>query len=132
MNQGRYFIPNAMRNQMFYTSPMMRNSFFRQEASGFLGRIGNTFRSFNWRGLFNGAKKTLNFVNQTIPLIRQARPAFENIRSITRLVKSFKSETGSKVNNNFKKNNNIVPKKATTNMVQKKEVLNNNYPNFFI
>ena len=104
------------------------------------GKIGNSLKSFNWGNFLNNANKTINVVNQTIPLVRQAGPMFNNIRSMLRLAKAFGSETAS---NNFKNKNNNQQKNNINNnynlnisdndnFVQKKEVSNNNYPNFFI
>ena len=109
MNYGRYFMPGM--NPYFYGNP---------RGIGFIGRAINGIKSFNWKGLLNGANKTLNVVNQTIPLVRQAKPMFNNMRSMIKLAKSFGKETSI---------NRYVSDNKTG---QKKEVRNDNYPNFFI
>lgn len=134
MNPGRFFIPNMG----IARSPMISANFLpSRDGIGFFGRITNSLRTFNWSGLLNGASKTLNVVNQTIPLVRQAGPMFNNMKSMLRLAKVFGNET-----NNF--NYNVIKKKNTINTVdesidvqdknlmQKKEILNDCNPNFFI
>ena len=138
MNPGRYFIPNmGMGMQM---GPMMNGMAPMTRGVGLFGRIGNTLKSINFGGLLSGANKTLNVVNQTIPLIKQAKPM------INKLAKAFGSETVSRRGNqsysangssntkgdiNNKMNENVENNKNsdTFNFVQDG---NNNYPNFFI
>lgn len=136
MNPGRFFMPRMGSN----IGPMMGASLpFRGNNIGLFGRITNSLRSFNWSGLLNGANKTLNVVNQTIPLVRQAGPMLNNMKSILRIAKVFGNETArsskNTSNNNgvIKKNENITYVDNVSNdVVQKKEVTNNNYPNFFV
>ena len=112
MNYGRNFAPPMMhinnRNSR-YIMPYEMTIF-----GGILERL----KSFNWKGLLNGTSKTLNFINQTIPLVRNAKPMFNNMKNMVNLVKAF----GKEVNTNNQKNINST----------KKEVSNNNYPNFFL
>lgn len=130
-------------------NPGIRASYMAPRSLGLFGRIGNGIRGFNWRGLLSGANKTLEVVNQTIPLIRQAKPMFNNMRSMVQLAKAFGSETTSgrgrnknnRHTNNFNSNSkNVVNgniesvnnNSNTNDSQQKKEVQNDNYPNFFI
>lgn len=119
MYPGNFFIPryNFLLRQA--------NPFFK---SNFIGSTGlfNKIKAFNWKGLINGASKTINVVNQAIPLVKEARPMVNNVRSIVKLAKAFGNETGSKkiINNymDIKHNNNVSNTK------------NNNYnsPTFFV
>jgi len=70
MNPGRFFLPN-MGNQF---NPLIRVGYSPVGSMGLFSRITNSIKRFNWSGLLNGANKTLNVVNQTIPLVRQAGP----------------------------------------------------------
>ena len=140
MNPGRFFMPRIGAGM----SPMMGASYLPSRGSvGLFGRIANSLRSFNWGGLLNGANKTLNVVNQTIPLVRQAGPMFNNMRSMLRLAKVFGNETNNKVSNgrnnslvvkdiNIYSNNNDKNSSNNENLIQKKEVSDENYPNFFV
>ena len=129
MNPGRYFMPNM---GMRFMMPMsMPNNYLMPGRTGLISRITQGIRSFNWGGLLSGANKTLNVVNQTIPLIKQARPMFGNMRSMLQLARAFKSETNNNIVN--KKISNFGEKYVRSNSINtKKEVINNNYPNFFI
>lgn len=134
MNPGRYFIPNMGMGPMMRTGPgfamnsmigtngfAMRNSLF--------SRLTNGIKNFNWNGLINGANKTLNVVNQTIPLIRQTKPMVNNVKNMVSLARAFRKETNKNVKNNYVSSINNSNKE---NVIIKKEVMNNNNPNFFI
>lgn len=135
MNSGRFFMP-TMGIRM---TPAMNAYFLPSKSSlGLFGRITSSLRTFNWSNLLNGTNKTLNVVNQTIPLVRQAGPMFNNMKSMLRLAKVFGNETNNhsftnrSITNNVISNSNISNNINDNNLTQKKEVLNINYPNFFI
>lgn len=144
MNPGRFFMPRMASN----IAPMISANYVpMRNGIGLFGRISNSLKSFNWNGLLNGANKTLNVVNQTIPLIRQAGPMFNNMKSMMKIARAFGSETNRSsfnAKNNTKiindntnydeqSNNNIVVNSINDEKLKlKKEVQNNNYPNFFI
>lgn len=134
MNPGRFFLPNSS----MYVSPLINARYFPNgRGLGLLSRITNSIKSFNWSGLLNGANKTLNVVNQTIPLVRQAGPMVNNMKSMFKIAKVFGNETGYKnhrMNANASKLRQVTPQEKIENYddSQKKEVMNNNYPNFFI
>jgi hypothetical protein len=113
MNYGRVFMPNIMP----FRGPMINMAPYK---TSFLERTINGIKSFDWKGLLNGANKTLNVMNQTLPLIREARPMFQNMKSMVNLIKAFGKET-----------ENTKPNKEKIH-TEKKEVSNNNYPNFFL
>ena len=146
MNPGRFYIPGYMGIANNYTSPMFRMASTTPRGIGLFGRITNGIRSVNWGNLLNNANKTLNVVNQTIPLVRQAGPMVNNMKSMLKIAKAFGRETGRNnsisrnTNNNYKDNNtaknntNNISNNSynNENLVQKKEVTDNNYLNFFI
>lgn len=60
---------------------------------GNLGKLvtsAATKKSFSFAGLLSGASKTLNFVNQAIPVYYQTKPIFKNAKT---LLKVFKKTT---------------------------------------
>ena len=139
MNPGRYFMPRMGIGM----NPSIGTNFLSSSGGiGLFGRLTNSLRSFNWGNLLNGANKTLNIVNQTIPLVRQAGPMFNNMKSILRLAKVFGNETNNNFtnrnfintnnNNNSLNNNNNFSDIQESTLVQKKEVSDSNYPNFFV
>lgn len=115
MYPERFFIPN-------YTTPFMTMP--TAPRLGLFTRIGNTIRSVNWSGILNGADRTLGLVNQTIPLVREAKPMFSNMKSMVKLAKAFRNETNTQVRNNIPHSNIIETKPE--------QPINNNPARFFI
>lgn len=73
---------------------------------------------YSFGTIINGISKTLNVVNQALPLYNQINPMIKNARNAIGIVKEFNKST---INNTPKRINNI-----------KKNVnLNNNRPTFF-
>ena len=113
---------------------------------GILGKLGNSMKSIkaiNWGGLINNTSKTLNVVNQAIPLVRQVGPMMNNMKSMLRVASIFKDETDVKpIKNNTKVsnkpntkpvNNNNNPNNIKKEIKQKEEYISNdNSPTFFI
>ena len=93
---------------------------------GIFSRLFSGIKAFNWKGLINGASKTLNVVNQTIPIIKEAKPAINNVRNVINVVKSFNKETSYR--------NDKVSNKATSSIkeVPVKASSNGEYPTFFV
>ena len=144
MNPERFFTPRMGMNMV----PMMSTNYLPSRGIGLFGRIRSGLKSFDWGNLLNNANKTINVVNQTIPLVRQAGPMFNNMKSMFKIAKAFGNETSSNASKNRNPNRGL--RKYSNNnshnvsadelhnenngeiSMQKKEVSNNNYPNFFI
>lgn len=75
----------------------------------------------NWSTLLSNAQKTLNVVNQAVPLYYQVKPVFKNIRAIGRIGKEF-----SKISNN---NNNNTVSTNTSTIINNETNNANNEPN---
>ena len=138
MNPQRFFIPGymGMRNVPL-SNPAIGFLNSAPRGTGFFSKITNSIRSINWGGILNNANKTLNVVNQAIPLVRQAGPMVNNMRSILRIAKAFGSETTNKsnrkhFNNNLNTNNDTQNINNNDNLITKKEVIDDNSPNFFV
>lgn len=54
------------------------------------GALRNSIRSINFSGILNGTQKTLNIVNQAIPLVKQVRPVVKNAKTMFRVMNEFK------------------------------------------
>lgn len=93
-----YYIPYAM--------PATKSLF-----SGLLGK-GITFSS-----ILSGTQKTLNIVNQAIPVVKQVSPMFKNAKTMLRVM------------NEFKRVDDPVSKKVVNNVVE--AVTSNDAPTFF-
>ncbi len=47
-------------------------------------------RGFSFSSLLNGAQRTLNFVNQAIPVVKQVSPMMKNAKTMFRVMNEFK------------------------------------------
>ncbi len=45
----------------------------------------NTFKRINWGSILNNTQKTLNVINQAIPIIYQVKPLVSNARTLFRI-----------------------------------------------
>ena len=126
MYNGPYFIPN-------YYPNIIRNNTLR--SIGLTRKLGNNLnfiKKLNWTGLINNTSKTLNIINQTIPVIKQVGPMVNNMKSMLKIASIFKDETDeySKVNKKVqnKTNNMNQETKTETN----KSTQEDYSPTFFI
>ena len=115
-----------------------------------LGGSVKALKGINWGGLINNTSKTLNVVNQTIPLVRQVGPVVNNMKSMLKVASIFKDETDKTPKSNIttnktnifqdSPNSNTKPNTPTenTNKEPPKETTlkefssNDNSPTFFI
>lgn len=148
MNPGRFYMPGYMgMRSASLGSPIMRIASNSPRSMGLFSRITNGIRSFNWSGLLSGANKTLNVVNQAIPLVRQAGPMVNNMRSMLKLAKAFGTETtttnysnrnsnnSNQINNNIESSNNITNINSRNNSFSQEKLLGENSsdaPVFFV
>ena len=78
--------------------------------------------NIKWGTILNNTQKTLNVINQAIPVYYQVKPILTNIKSFGRLMTAFNEEESNNQINNTKTNENITE--------TKKE--NRTSPTFFI
>ena len=78
------------------------NAATASSASSLLSRI-------NWSSILSNAQKTLNVVNQAIPLYYQVKPVFKNLRTLGKIGKEFTKigNTQNSVNQNTNENVNL-------------------------
>jgi len=106
---------NPYMSNMNYMNPSMMG--IRPKPSLFKG-ISN----IKWGDVLNNTQKTLNVINQAIPVYYQVKPIFTNIKSFGRLMSAFNEEDNTK-SSNITKTDEILTE-------TKKE--NKNSPTFFI
>ena len=91
----------------FYNPYMSYSSFAKPSI------FGNLFKKFSLSGFLSGANKTLNVVNQAIPIYYQIKPMVNNAKTMLRVMSAVKS-SDNKPSNNYNsdtknnKNNNYV------------------------
>lgn len=91
-------------------------------SAGLLSRI---FRGgFSFSDIINGTNKTLNVINQMIPIIKQVGPTVQNAKTMFRVMNEFKKFDTPKGRNSVSNGNQKEENKLT-----KKEPKNNTYEN---
>lgn len=94
--------------------------------TGLRGLLGN----IKWGSILSGTQKTLNVVNQAIPLVKQAKPIINNAKTMFRVMNEFKKVDIS--SNNVKTNKqNEQTTEQTTEQNNSKKIVENNNPVFF-
>lgn len=100
-------------NPYFYSYPYMSVA----PKVGILSKIFGGKLTFG--SILTGTQKTLNIVNQAIPLVKQAGPVFNNAKTMFKVMNEFKKvdnpvntkkeETSSSISNNIQENNQNNP-----------------------
>ena len=64
----------------------------------------------NWTNVLNNTQKTLNVINQAIPIVYQVKPVVNNMRSVFKIANALNTPTSTNINNsnNRKENKNTV------------------------
>ena len=106
-----------------YNNPYLYNNFYPYNNN--ILRRGNIFNSlkghkFNWSNILNNTQKTLNLINQAIPVHYQVKPIYNNAKTMFRMVNALKDD-----DNDTNKNNN-------SNTIKKEPSDNNDGPVFFL
>ena len=55
-----------------------------------VGGLKSLFGGIKWSSILSGTQKTLNVVNQAIPIIKQAGPVINNAKTMFRVMNEFK------------------------------------------
>ncbi len=144
-NQGFYTPYGMSMPQMMPYSALTRGTMglggrvLGNQGMGLMGKIGHgtgLLKGVNWGGLLNNASRALGVVNQAIPLVKQAGPMFNNMKSMLRLASAFKDETDSKKvdNSNSNSNSNTMNNKQVNDntFINNTTSSNSQNPNFFI
>lgn len=81
-----------------YNNPMYYNNFFPYQNNFNEANIlkkGLSFSSIkkiNWSNILNNTQKTLNVINQAIPVYYQIKPIFSNAKTMFRMVNALKDD----------------------------------------
>lgn len=85
--------------------------------------LSSLFKKFNFSGFLNGASKTLNVVNQAIPIYYQVKPMINNAKTMFKVMKAVKTPDHNSINANT-----YVRKDDSKNVNN----IDNGNPTFFI
>lgn len=100
---------------------------------GLLSKLG--LRNINFGNILTNTSKTLNVINQAIPVVKQVGPMFNNMKSILKVASLFNDATTPRNNNNNNNSSNNKVNNETSGEKNKNTITNNSYsnsPNFFI
>lgn len=105
---------------------------------GLLSKLG--LRNINFGNILTNTSKTLNVINQAIPVVKQVGPMFNNMKSILKVASLFNDATtpSNNKNSNTQSNNNTnnsSNNKVNNETSNENTITNNSYsnsPNFFI
>lgn len=131
-----------------FFNPYMAGTYSQAANLSGLGRMANTanmtnlatkgglgkglLSKFSFNGFLNGASKTLNVVNQAIPIFYQVKPMFNNAKTMFKIMGAVKDETPNKKNID----NSIITKSTVENSNVNAKINNSNNsdnnPTFFI
>ena len=100
------------------------NIFPAYKSSSLLSSLINLKNKINVGAILTNAQKTLNVVNQAIPLVYQVKPIVNNAKTIFKVIGAVKNDKTT--TNNEKKEPLVESKNSQTNIV------NTNSPNFFL
>ena len=101
-----------------------------------VGGLKSLFGGIKWSSILSGTQKTLNVVNQAIPIIKQAGPIVNNAKTMFRVMNEFKN-IDSKTNENVSLQSNSVIESSTSQnntnstMNKKTSYQSNQGPTFF-
>ena len=82
--------------------------------------ISNILSKFSLSSLINGTSKTLNLVNQAIPVVKQMSPLVKNLKTMFNVMNEFKKSDLENVNN------------SSNNKSEQTNKTDSNGPTFFI
>lgn len=86
-------------------------------------------KGVNLNTILNGTQKTLNIINQAIPVFKQMSPLLKNAKTMFRVMNEFKKIEVKEVPNQRINNFNHLEKKETNNTINKQN--NNGNLTFF-
>ena len=104
-----------------YNNPMYYNNFFPYQNTtlnnGLLKKgLGfASLRSINWGNLLNNTQKTLNVINQAIPVYYQVKPIWGNAKTMFRMIGALKDENRNTTNTPIINNNENIEKNTNPN-----------------
>ena len=127
---------------------MFQNGFYNpymfqayQTASG-VGKAGlgikGLFHNFNFGNFLNSAGKTLNVINQAIPIFYQVKPIVNNAKTMFRVMGAVRDTDTSNKNSSNRYNNYNNSNNAYSNISSKESNINNTVnansssPTFFL
>ena len=122
-----------MYNGSFY-NPYMFGSF---QAASNIGRSGlglrGLFHGFNFNNFLTSTGKTLNVINQAIPIFYQVKPIFNNAKTMLRVAGAIRNSDTKRTNSNINVKSSNTNKNTLHNSISdSNQNSNSNNPTFFL
>lgn len=113
------------------------NGYYPYQGYGYRPGLFSSLRGkFNWSGILNNTQKTLNIINQAIPVFYQIKPIWNNTKTVFRIIGAIKDDDkGEKVQKTNKTNytNNYNTHNSNQSNYQSSNINNDdNRPKFFL
>lgn len=117
-----------MQNSMFYNgfNPYM-NMMPNAKLTG--RNILSGISKINWGNILNNTQKTLNVINQAIPVYYQVKPIYNNAKTMFRLIGSMNEKTSNREISNYNNISNNLTDNYNKSNTNEKNI--NNKPIFF-
>ena len=74
-----------------FNNPMYYNNFYPYNNNN-LFKKGLTLKKINWSNILNNTQKTLNVINQAIPVYYQVKPIWTNAKTMIRMIGAIKDD----------------------------------------
>lgn len=109
------------------------NSFYPYGSYGYRQGLFSSLRGkFNWSNLLNNTQKTLNIINQAIPVFYQIKPIWNNTKTVFKIMGAIKEDNNTNPTNNTSTNYRSNNQAKTNNAPINNTEVNDNTPNFFL
>ncbi len=97
------------------------------------GLFSNLRGKVNWSNLLNNTQKTLNIINQAIPVMYQIKPIWNNTKTIFKIMGAIKEDdTNKKTNTNTATSTTTINNSSNTTNNTNNNYVDDNSPNFFL
>lgn len=125
----------------YYYNPYMMmpsaNMMAAPAKAGMFSNLMNGVRGIKWGTLFNNAQRTLGFINQAIPVVKQVSPVVKNAKTMFRVMNEFKKVDEPVSNNmtpsqNYQATNTMNPSNRNQYTPETNQNYVDNGPTFFI
>lgn len=130
--------------QPYYQAANVASNLGSATGTGILGKSGGLagfkglLSKFSFSGFLNSASKTLNVVNQAIPIYYQVRPMINNAKTMFRIMGAVKDDSSTTSQNTTKTSSSNTTNSQIKKPVVNRKIENDNYsvdtnnPVFFI
>ncbi len=69
------------------------NPYYMPMAAPKMGLFNTLFKGFSFSKIISGTQKTLNFVNQAIPVVKEISPMLKNTKTIFKIFNEFNKQS---------------------------------------